>query len=74
LVTTILTAPAACAGAVAVIEVPLTTATPVAVVPPKLTVAPARNPVPLIVTAVPPLVLPELGETPVTVGAGFGAL
>ena len=31
--------------------------------------APARNPVPVIVTAVPPLVVPELGVIAVTVGA-----
>ena len=70
LVTTTSTAPAAWAGVVALIEVPFTTVTPVAAVPPKLTAAPARKPVPLIVTPVPPLVLPEVGETPVTVGAG----
>ena len=35
-------------------EVLLTTVTPVAGVPPKLTVAPARKPVPVMVTAVPP--------------------
>ena len=56
------------------IEVLLTTVTAVAAVPPKLTVAPVKKPVPLIVTDVPPLVLPEDGETPVTVGAGFMVL
>ena len=71
LVTTTLTAPAAWAGVVAVIEVLFTTVTPVAAMPSKLAVAPVRKPVPVIVTAVPPLVLPEDGETPVTVGAGF---
>jgi hypothetical protein len=55
-----------------VIEVPLTTFTPVAAVPPMVTVAPAKKPVPLMVTAVPPTVVPEVGETPVTVGAGLG--
>src|SRR5207245_7276686 len=40
LVTTIFTAPAACAGAVAVIVVLLTTVTPVAALPPRATVAP----------------------------------
>ena len=74
MVTTTLTAPAACAGAVAVIEVAFTTFTPVAAVPPKLTAVPVRKPVPVIVTAVPPLVLPEDGETLVTVGAGFMVL
>ena len=70
LVTTTLTAPAARAAVVAVIDVLLTTVTPVAAVPPRLTVAPARNPVPVIVTAVPPAVVPLLGLTLVTVGAG----
>ena len=51
------------------IEVPLTTFTPVAAVPPMVTVAQAKKPVPLMVTAVPPTVVPEVGETPVTVGA-----
>jgi len=70
LVTTTLTVPAACAAVVAVIEVELTTVTLVAAVPPKLTVAPDEKPVPVIVTDVPPLVLPEVGEIEVTVGAG----
>src|SRR5829696_7562850 len=69
LVTTTLTVPAACAGVVAVIEVELTTVTLVAAVPPKLTVAPDEKLVPVIVTDVPPLVLPEVGEIAVTVGA-----
>jgi hypothetical protein len=55
---------------VAVIEVLLTTVTPVAAVPPTVTVAP-RNPVPVMVTAVPPLAVPDVGEIPVTVGAGL---
>jgi hypothetical protein len=70
LVTVTVTAPAACAGAVAVIDVLFTTVTPVAAVPPKLTVAPERKPVPAIVTAVPPLALPVLGVIEVTVGPG----
>ena len=70
LVTTTLTAPAECAAVVAVMEVELTTVTPVADVPPRLTVAPAEKPVPVIVTDVPPLVLPEVGEIELTVGAG----
>jgi hypothetical protein len=65
-----LTAPAACAGVVAVIDVPLTTTTVVAAAPPMLTVAPLTKFVPLIVTAVPPAVDPVAGDTPVTVGAG----
>jgi len=72
LVTITVTAPAAWAGIVAVIEVLLTTVTPVAAVPPKLTVAPERNPVPLIVTGVPPFTVPEAGLIAVTVGAGLG--
>ena len=72
LVTTTLTAPAACAGAVVVINVALTTVTPVADVPPNFTVAPVKNPVPVIVTAVPPAAGPDAGAIPVTVGAGFG--
>ena len=50
LVTTTFTAPAACAGVVAVIEVVLTTLTFVAEVPPKVTVAPAAKLVPVMVT------------------------
>ena len=54
------------------IDVALTTVTLPADVPPNFTVAPDRNPVPVIVTAVPPAAGPELGAMPVTVGAGFG--
>ncbi len=71
LVTTTLTAPEVCAAVVAVIEVLLTTVTPVAAVPPRLTVAPERNPVPVIVMGVPPVVVPLLGAIDVTVGAGL---
>ena len=49
----------------------LTTATLVAPVPASFTVAPERKPVPVMVTAVPPAVVPEFGEIPVTVGAGL---
>jgi hypothetical protein len=59
-----------CAGVVAVIEVLLTTLTLVAAVPPKLTVAPEAKFVPVIVTTVPPLAVPDVGEMAVTVGAG----
>lgn len=72
LVTTTLTAPAAWAGVAAVIVVPFTTATLVADVPPSATVAPDRNPVPTMVTAVPPVVTPVFGVIEVTVGAGLG--
>jgi hypothetical protein len=70
LVTTTSTVPAAWAGVVAVIDVLLATVTPVAAVPPKVTVSPAAKFVPVMVTPVPPLVGPELGETEPTVGAG----
>ena len=70
LVTITFTAPAACAGVVAVIVVLFTTVTPVAGVPPTLTVAPAKNPVPVIVTAVPPAAVPEFGAMEATVGEG----
>jgi hypothetical protein len=70
LVTTTSTAPAEFAAVVAVIEVLLTTVTPVAAVPPSFTVAPDWNPVPVMVTVVPPLVVPEFGEIELTVGAG----
>ena len=68
LVTTTFTAPAACAGVVAVIEVPLTTFTLVAAVVPNVTPAPARKPVPMIVTGVPPVVDPIFGDKPLSVG------
>ena len=67
-----MTAPAACAGVVAVSVVLLAILTLVAEVPPKLTVAPPAKLLPLMVTAVPPTVLPEFGETALRVGAGCG--
>src|SRR5258706_448842 len=70
LVTVTLAGPAACAGVAAVIVVPLTTVTPVATLPPTLTVAPAAKLVPVIVTAVPPPLEPDVGATLDTVGAG----
>lgn len=72
-VTTTSTAPAVWAGAVALMMVLFTTARTVADVPPSLTVAPGRKPVPAMLRAVPPLVVPELGVIEITVGAGFGA-
>ena len=45
------------------IVVLLTTVTPVAAVPPMVTVAPAAKFVPVIVTAVPPAIGPEVGAT-----------
>src|ERR1700730_708374 len=70
LVTTTLTTPAAWAGVVAVMEVLFTTITLLAAVRPTVTVAPDRKPVPVMVTVVPPLTGPELGEIAVTVGGG----
>src|SRR5437870_13238553 len=69
-VTTSSTPLAAWAAVVAVSEVLLMRVTLVAAVPPRLTVAPAAKPVPVRVTAVPPLLVPELGEIALTVGAG----
>ena len=69
--TTTLTAPAVCTGVVAPIDVLFATVTPVAPVPPILTVAPEKKPAPVMVTAVPPLAVPEVGEIDVTVGAGL---
>jgi len=74
LVTVTLTAPAAWAGVVAVIEVALPTTTLIAAVPPKLRVAPVAKFVPVIVTLVPPLAGPEAGATLPTVGAGAGVV
>lgn len=71
LVTTTLTAPAAWAALVAVIEVLLTTFTPVAAVPPRLTVAPDRKPVPVMVRLAPPAAGPEVGAIDVSFGAGL---
>jgi len=68
LVTVTVTAPALPAGVVAVMVVLFTTATLVAAVAPNITVAPATKFVPVIVTAVPPVVDPLLGLTPLTVG------
>jgi hypothetical protein len=67
-VTVTVTAPTLPAGAVAVIWVGLTTTTFVAALLPNVTVAPAAKFVPVIVTDVPPAVVPVLGDTLVTVG------
>ena len=74
LVTNTFTAPAACAAVVAVIDVLPTTFTAVAAVPPRLTVAPARKPVPVIVTEVPPDAVPVVGVIDVTVGARIASV
>ena len=68
--TTTFLAPAVPAGVVAVIEVALTRVTLVAGDPPIVTVGPGRNPVPVIVTGVPPATGPDSGVIAVTVGAG----
>jgi hypothetical protein len=57
---------------VAVMEEALATFTFVAAAPPKVTVAPDTKLVPVMVTDMPPPVVPEFGETPVTVGEGAG--
>ena len=75
-VTATFTAPGLPAGVMQVISVELTTTTFVAAAlpsppcrpAPNVTVAPETNPVPVIVTAVPPFADPLLGEAPVTVG------
>jgi hypothetical protein len=67
LVTTTLTAPAACAVVVPVIEVGAIVDT-VSDEPPKETVAPAWKPLPLTVTDVPPAAFPLFGATDVTAG------
>jgi hypothetical protein len=53
---------------VQVIEVDETTTTDVHELPPMVTVAPDMKFVPVIVTDVPPAVVPEVGEMLVTVG------
>jgi hypothetical protein len=68
-VTVTVTAPAACAGVVAVIVVLFVTTTFVAAVPPNVTVAPETKFVPVIVTAVPPAAGPLFGATLLTDGA-----
>jgi hypothetical protein len=69
-VTSTLAVPAELAGVTAVIEVGETTVTLVAAAPPIVTPVTPVKPVPVIVTDVPPVVGPELGEMPVTVGPG----
>ena len=63
-------APAAPAGVTAVSDVAPATTTLVAGLPPIVTVAPAAKLVPVSVTAVPPAVGPDAGDTAVSVGAG----
>jgi len=66
--TTTSCAPAVPDGVVQVIEVDETTTTDVHELPPMVTVVPDMKFVPVIVTEVPPAVVPEVGEMLVTVG------
>jgi hypothetical protein len=69
LVTVTSTAPGVTvAGELAVIDVGEFTVTPVAEAVPNFTVEPVMNPVPVIVTDVPPAVEPDVGVIDVTVG------
>src|SRR5689334_25447979 len=63
-------APAACAGEVATMVVSLCTETDAAWVPPKVTAVGKRNPLPWMVTDVPPASGPWVGEIDVTIGVG----
>ncbi|HEY8824122.1 MAG TPA: hypothetical protein VIP07_04475 [Candidatus Limnocylindria bacterium] len=72
LVTTTLTAPAACAVVVPVIVVALIVET-VSADPPNDALAPVWKSLPVIVTPVPPATSPLLGATDVTVGPGVAA-
>ena len=69
-VTTTFTAPSAWAGMVAIRVVSLMTEKLVAAVPPKLTAIAVVRSVPVIVTLVPPRVLPLEGAMLATVGMG----
>ena len=73
-VTNTLAVPAAPAGVVAVIDVALTTVTEVAATPPIVTTVASVKFVPVMVTLVPPRVVPLVGDTAVTVGAGGGGV
>ncbi len=67
-VTVTSTVPADSSGLIAVMEVDETTAKLVALVVPKSTVVAPVKPVPVMVTLVPPAVVPEIGLTSVTAG------
>ena len=60
------------AGETAVIDVDETTLKLAAAVPPKSTAVAPVNPVPVMVTVVPPAVVPVVGEIEVTDGAAVG--
>src|SRR5439155_18219695 len=68
-VTTTSAGPAACAGALAVIELALAPETAVAAAPPIVTEAPTAKFAPLMVTVTPPLMDAARGVIPVTRGA-----
>ena len=59
------------AGVVAVIDVALFTVMPVAGWPPKVTAVAPVKALPVIVTVVPPSVVPELGDTALTMGGAM---
>ena len=65
--------PGMLAGVLQVISVLDETDTPAAGTPPNVTLAPKANPVPLIVTAVPPVVGPVPGVTEAIVGITGGS-
>ena len=71
MVTTTLTAPAVPAGVVHVTLVAETTFGEVQVLLSTVTVAPVKNPVPVIVMEVDPVVDPEVGEMLLMVGASL---
>jgi hypothetical protein len=66
------TVPADSAGEVAVIEVDELKVTAVAATEPNFTVAPDAKPVPVMVTAVPPEVDPDVGDIEATDGEDGG--
>jgi len=68
-VTVTSTAPTACAAVVAVIDVASKTTVFAAATPPMVTVAPGTKFVPMIVTLVPPTIVPTFGESVDIVGA-----
>ncbi len=72
LLTVTLTVPALPGGVVACIWLELLTVAALDVALPKFTEAPAAKFVPLIVTTVPPAVVPDVGDRLVIVGAGGG--
>src|SRR5438552_1693662 len=69
-----LTAPAACAGVVAVRLVALDTTTFVAAIPANVTDAPATKSVPVSVTTMPPTSGPAFGLIPVSVGGATAVI